>query len=378
MSDSANKSVAPLNPIGALQAHPIYSVAENLTDYLGIRRDWITFAQLLSIVAGRMATPINLDIVSDQWSVDIQIADRLTAIIPGTVARIDTYAQFRDVEKKGFAGKYVLWARRDFPKMFHEFTGFTSRAPESLGSSPSLWRISPRCNAPIAPAATLRLISSASERFLENFAEAFSSRIRDRPGQDRIAEIINCLNTRVRYICPFRDQIIAGPFVGSTSVLSPTNMQIVERLLQIFTVIRRVLSDSRDTSHITVADYEAVRVFLKNLPLVPNDRIISAEAIFIAERIYATVNTGPYQLALPDRSSEGHKWFSRNQAVKWTDLAYSTIKKYFGELEDSGILTSTIARNNRERGRSIFYRFLEGLTPPFNLSNPFSALPSLA
>ena len=58
------------------------------------------------------------------------------------------------------------------------------------------------------------------------------------------------------------------------------------------------------------------------------------------------VHADGYQLALPDQSDAGHRWFTRNHVAKWADLGYTTIKKHLQEMEDDGLLVSTVDRNN--------------------------------
>lgn len=353
----------------ALQQHPIYQVANDLASFLGLERDWIGFAELLSLFAGRMATPINLDIVSDQWAIDLAIADRIASIMPEKVVPIDTYKEFRAEEQQGFSDRYVLWFRRDYPRLHQDLIGFMARSPDAAEGAPSIWRVRPSFVEPSANTPTLRLIANSTVRKLDRFAESFASKVGSPTHRTRLVEVIETLCPRVSYQNPFRDQV--------SGKLAPSLMLIVERLLQVFANVRRVRTDFHTRGVVTPEDYEAVRLLLVNLPLVPVDRVVSAQAIETAERIHVRVYAGDHQLALPDHSSAGHHWFTRDHAVKWTQLGYTTAKKHLSELEDDGLVVSTVDRNNREQGRIIHFRFAEDRAPPFDWTNPFAALPTL-
>jgi hypothetical protein len=155
-------------------------------------------------------------------------------------------------------------------------------------------------------------------------------------------------------------------------------MLILERLLQVVANLRRVVCGfGRAEPAVTPEDYRAVRALLSSLPLAPIDRSISAHAIDTADRLFKAIGSNDHQLSLPDRSTEGHGWFTRADAIRWTGFGYTTVKKHLGELEDDGILVSTVAQNNRDHGRQIHFRFADTRAPPFGWANPFEALPDL-
>jgi DNA-binding transcriptional ArsR family regulator len=83
-------------------------------------------------------------------------------------------------------------------------------------------------------------------------------------------------------------------------------------------------------------------------------------------------------IELPDLSVYGPKWFTRGNAMDWTDLSYNTVKKHLRQLEEEGLLRSTVAQNNREQGRQIHFQFVDNRAPPFAWKNPFEGLPQLA
>ncbi len=359
-----------VNSQNALRNHPVYQLVDDLTSYLRIGPDWIAFAELLSLSAGRMAMPINLDVVSDQWALDLNIADRIACLLQDAVLPIDTYKVLRAEEEQGFTGRYVLWFRRDYPKLYDDLVGFMARAPDSLESAPSIWRIRPGFVEPTNDTPTLRLIASAADRNLDGYAASFASAVGSPVHRDRLTQAIETLCPRLNYRCSFRDRLCG--------ILAPTSMLVLERMLQLFANLRRVKNDFRGEAAITAGDYEAVRFVLVNLPLVPVDRVITAQTLKTAEQIHAGVHADGYQLALPDQSDAGHLWFTRNHVAKWSDLGYTTIKKHLQEMEDDGLLVSTVDRNNRQHGRVIHYRFAENRAPPFGWNNPFAALPELA
>lgn len=358
-----------VNSLSPLQNHAVYEVINDLSSYLRMPRDWIASAELLSLGAGRMAMPFNLDIASDQWTLDLNIADRIACILPGAVVPIDTYREFRNEEQANFSGRAVLWFRRDYRKLHHDLTTFLTRAPDSSECAPSLWRIRPDFIEPTADSATLRLIASAADRNLDGFAVSFASAAGCPAHRERLKRVLETLCPRTNYPCAFRDRL--------TGVLAPANMLIFERLLQVFANVRRVRTDFEGEPSITQEDYAATRTFLVNLPLVPVDRVIKARTLQAAEQIYVAVHADNYQLALPDQSDAGHHWFTRSHVAKWSGFGYTTVKNLLYELEDDGLLISTVDRNNRQHGRIIHYRFAENRLPPFGWRNPFTALPEL-
>jgi hypothetical protein len=186
----------------------------------------------------------------------------------------------------------------------------------------------------------------------------------------QLQNVVEALSRRTNYPCSFRDKL-PGDF-------DPIAMLIFERLLQVIADLRRILTQSTPTTEMVVpADYNAARTLLRLLPLAPADRTISSQALATAQRLFVAARSAQHQLVVPDRSADGHSWFTRIDAVKWADFSYTTAKKLLSELEDEGILESTIAQNNRERGRVIHYRFADGRHSPFGWRNPFELLPKI-
>jgi hypothetical protein len=128
---------------------------------------------------------------------------------------------------------------------------------------------------------------------------------------------------------------------------------------------------------IEIADYRCARALLTNLPLTPIGTSVSPRALDVADVIYEALKDNNYQRSVPDHSKEGNKWFRRAEAVNWTGLSYTVVKSHLAELEDEGLLRSTIAETDRRQGREIHYRFNESRAPPFAWRNPFVSLPTL-
>jgi len=160
-------------------------------------------------------------------------------------------------------------------------------------------------------------------------------------------------------------------------------MVIFNRVLRVFAALRIGWIDrddeqvSSEKSQILIDDYRLSREFLTSLPLAPVDSSASAYAIETAEALYDATEGAPgYQQTVPGCSDLGQKVFTRRRAQEITGLSYNSVKSHLSELEDAGILESTVIPGKRERGKQIYFRFLEGRAPPFGLSSPYQDLPS--
>ena len=98
----------------------------------------------------------------------------------------------------------------------------------------------------------------------------------------------------------------------------------------------------------------------------------------LAEAIYDAIHGAKKGIELPDLSQHKATWFTRQDAIGWTKLGYSTVKQHLRDLEEEGLVQSTVAQNNRECGKQIHFRIVDGRTPPFERRNPFEGLPDLA
>ena len=341
-------------------------------DSLGIPGDLITCALFFSWAAGLKRIPVGVIVISDQRELDLAIVDRLGQILPNSMATVDTYHQYISLEKEGFPEKAVLHARRPSRRLFEELSTYRSTTLDPCQSgSPSVWQISSSATETNPGSATLSLYSSSSGRQISQFVNDSITV----SCSDQCNSIRGLMQMLIYCKYPLRAEIMHLPQCLNDCGLRPDQTLIVDRFVQVFCHLRRILSDFSDTPRGCLDDYLAVRALLQHLPLVPVDRNVSGSAIHMAEQIHAKVVLGTYQLALPDRSSEGHKWFTREDARKWTGVAYNTVKKRLQELEDDGQIVSSVSSDHRKQGTQLYYRFRDIHTPPNAWRNPFELLP---
>lgn len=364
------------DPLSSLRSHPVFPVADILARYLGLPRSLVQLVQYFSLAAGRMVTPIHLEIISDSWDVDLHVANAILDLLHENVPRVDTHRQLRALERKDFNGLAAILIRGDHPFLFRNATEYTARLTLSDFYLPSVWRVTERPLTLPSVASTLRLHvsrdsdaeqSGAAARDIDYFGESFATLVCT--GDDEfLAEIILQLPQQPTYDCPFRERY--------RRTVGPSMMLVFERLLLVLTALRIQWATSADRRReITPADYYAARSLLTTLPLVPIDRRLSPSALKTAETIFDSIQRTGHQLTLPDRSSEGYGWFTRKDAKDWTGLSYTSVKKHLQELEDEGLLLSTLHQNSRDYGKQIHFRFRPGEGPPFGWRNPFDGLP---
>ena len=361
-----------------LRSHPVSAIIEPLSRYTGIGRSLITLTEYLSLSAGKMVMPVNIDLVTDQEGLDLQVVDRLLRIDRSCVARIDTHRQFYALEKDGFENLAVILIRRFHSHLYRNVVGCMARSPDPEEFLPSVWRIVSQDTDPFLMAPTLRLFTKQVPRKLQDFAHAYA--VAAGPTQDceYLSGLLNTL-ARTCYPCYFRQHysMESNATTGEDApTIGPLPLLVLERMLQVFANLRRLI-DRRSERAITIPDYRAVRALLLSLPLAPVDRTVSAHAIDTAKKIFDAVHSGNHQLSLPDRSGEGHGWFTRVHAMKWAECAYNTVNKHLQELENDGIVISTKAQNNRDHGVKIHFRFADGHVPPFRWKNVFEGLPDI-
>ena len=94
-----------------VREHPLYDVAADLEEHIGVRCDLIHITIFLSAAAGNMVSPIPLDIYSNSLSADLMVAQRILDLLRGKYRRVDTHKQFREIERKGYAALAVLLVR---------------------------------------------------------------------------------------------------------------------------------------------------------------------------------------------------------------------------------------------------------------------------
>lgn len=250
----------------------------------------------------------------------------------------------------------AVLARGDHPFLFRNATEYTARRTLSDFYLPSVWRVTERpLTLPSVPS-TLRLYvsresdpeqSGAVACDIDYFGESFATLVCT--GDDEfLADLILRLPQPPLYDCPFRERFRRS--IGHSVML------VLERLLLVLAAFRIHWPTSADRrQEIAPADYYAARALLTNLPLVPIDRRLSPSALKTAETVFDSIQRTGHQLSLPDRSSEGHGWFTRQDAKDWTGLSYTSVKKHLQELEE-GLLLSTLGQNNRDHPSGLWAR----------------------
>ena len=353
----------------SVRDHPLYATASELEPYLGVTCDLVHLAILMSVAGGCMVMPLPVDIYSNSLTADLMVAHRILDLLPGRVRRVDTYKQFRELERRQFAGLATILIRGTHRTLFRDTTEYTAGLGFDVYRLPSVIRITdqPPPTGPVPH--TLCIMAAQAERDLEDFPYAYAS-FKTGPGRARLTELLLKLPVEPAYPCAFRDR-----FKGSTDSGS---MLVFERILILVTAIRVHHPDSLDTQpSIGLSDYRCARSLLMNMPLSPVGTSVSPKALESADVIYGALKDKNYQRSVPDRSTEGNKWFRRFEAMSWTGLSYTAVKSHLAELEDEGLLRSTRAETDRRQGREIHYRFNDSRAPPFSWRNPFSSLPDL-
>ena len=348
--------------------HPVYKTASALEEHIGIKCDLIHLAIFLSAAAGNMVSPLPLDIYSNSLIADLMVAQRILELLRGKYRSVDTHKQFREIERKGYAGLAVLLVRGNHRTFFRDATEYTAGLGIDVFRLPSVIRITDQLPSVTPVPHTLRIMAAQAERDLDDFAHAYAT-YKERPRGRDLHQLLLKLPVHPTYSCAFRDG-----FKGKTD---SSSMLIFERLLLVVSAIRTNHPESPDTRPgIDISDYRCTRTLLTKLPLCPIGTAVSPKALASAELIYDELKGGRHQLSLPDHSAEGSKWFRRAEAMTWTGLGYTAVKAHLAELEGEGLLRSAIARTDRKQGREIHYRFQDSRAPPFTWRNPFDSLPT--
>jgi DNA-binding transcriptional ArsR family regulator len=355
------------NDLGEERHHPVNDTASELERYLGIKCDLIHMTILMSVAGGCMVMPVPVEIFSNSPSADVMVTLRIFDLVPGRVRRVDTHKQFRELEKRGFAGLAAILIRGTHRTLFRDTTEYTAGLGVDVYRLPSVIRITDRPS-PTSPIPhTLCVMAAQAERDLDDFPHSFAT-FKPGPGRERLAALLMKLPVEPDYPCAFRDRFKGSADSGS--------MLVFERILLLITAIRVHHPDSLDRRpYVGISDYRCARALLTNLPLSPIGTSVSAKALETAEVIYEALKDAKYQRSVPGRSAEGNKWFRRSEAMNWTGLSYTAVKYHLTELEDEGLLRSTLAETDRRQGREIHYRFIESRAPPFAWRNPFASLP---
>jgi len=349
--------------------HPLYRTAAELEQYLGLSCDLIHLTILMSVAGGCMVAPLPIVIYSNSLTADLMVAHRILDLLPGRSRRVDTHKQFRELERRGYAGLAALLIRGTHRTFFRDTTEYTAGLGADVFRLPSLIRITDNLTSTPPVQHTLQLMAAQAERDLDDFAHAFAT-FKTGPGREALTDLLLKLPVEPDYSCAFRDR-----FKGS---VESGSMLVFERMLLLIAAIRIYHPSSLDRRpRIGTSDYRCARALLTNLPLSPIGTSVSPKALESAEMIFEVLKAESYQRTLPDHSLEGSKWFRRAEAATWTGLSYSSAKSYLAELEEEGLLRSTIAVSDRKQGREIHYRFNQSRAPPFAWHNPFSSLPEI-
>jgi hypothetical protein len=349
----------------------VIRLADWLAAYIGVERNLIQLMELLSLAGGCMGCPLHLDVRTDHLVADLHLANRILDLSEA-VERVGNSRQLHQLERQGLTRVHVLFVQARGRELFRTLTvGLALTSPRAHG--PSVWQVEDRVSAHSPSPTALCLMTTEVDRDLRGFGPAFANVPTDRTTDEAGGELVSFIKrlpNRPSFRCPLRDRYL--------DLLSPERALILERVLQVFAATRRILSDAPPSGSVSTDDYRASRALLCNLPLTQAERSLPPAAAVTAESLYHQSTSPAHQLSLPDRSGEGANWFTREDARAWTGLAYNTVKKHLRHMEEDGLVLSTIAETNRERGRKIHFRFAQGRSPPFNLGNPFDVLPPIS
>lgn len=381
--DGADVRPSRLEP---LRCHPIGRTADDLSGHLSQPRNLLHVAQFLSVVGGALGFPLHLEIVTPTPDLDSLIANKLLDLVRGNVIEIDTQRQLRALDRNRYRiprqandpshnsptvdtpVRVILV--RGTPELFRQTHAMLSRTPAYGDPWPSSWRISSNPTGFDEQPASLRIYASRLPRRFAGVAEAYAS---PRPlgyAGSVVAGQLLRLGPEPHLDCPFRHEFNVP--------ITPVQRLVLERLLQVFAHWRcgSCPGQQGNPPGITRADYLAARALLLELPLIPGDRNLSPQAQETATRVHAKVEGGA-GLVLPNESPNGERWFTRSDCALWTGQAYNTAKTHLNDLLGEGVLRTVRAKNNRDRGAQIHFRFPPDRAPPFEWFNPFDSLPDL-
>ena len=350
------------NALSDMQDHPLYRTAAELEKYLGLDCDLVHLIILMAVAGGCMVAPLPLVIYSNSLTADLMVAHRILDLLPGRTRRVDTHKQFRELERRGYAGLAAILIRGTHRTLFRDATEYAAGLGVDTFRLPSLIRITdhPPSTPPVPH--TLQVMAAQVERNLDDFAHAFAT-FKTGPGREALTDLLLSLPVEPDYPCAFRDRFKGSADSGS--------MLVFERVLLLVASIRISRPDSLDRRPLVeISDYRCARALLTKLPLFPIGTSVSPKALESAEVIFEALKLELYQRTLPDHSAEGSKWFRRTEAAAWTGLGYTAVKSHLAELEEEGLLRSTIDVSDRRQGREIHYRFHQSRAPALRLAQP--------
>lgn len=267
----SNDGISPENeaipkPLEFLKGHPLAEVAELLGDYMGIGIDSISLMMLISRAAGRIGTPINLAIYSDDPGAENLIADRIINILPESVKRPESIKRIRELADQGFEDTELVLIRSLHNSLFRFATETACR--DTLRSSPpSVWLISDEQAATPRLGPTLALMARQTDRELAGFGHQFSrgAESEESVSLQTLRQLVLQLGHRARYKCPFQEKIRAG--------FKPSESLIFNRTLATIAALRMEMSNlhgkfqPKSESVVTIDDYRVARSLVNALPI---------------------------------------------------------------------------------------------------------------
>ena len=182
--------MSDIDPLSLLKKHPVYAITDPLAEFMGVEKDLVQFIEFLSLVAGRMVMPVNIDIQTNQVAVDLHLANKVMDLRRGHVARVDTHREFRALERAEFYLKgakllhysdepvgalrplAVVLIRGTHRLLQRETSEYTARLTGGDFSLPSIWRISDLVSGLPPVASSLRVQAGQANRMLDDFGHA--------------------------------------------------------------------------------------------------------------------------------------------------------------------------------------------------------------
>ena len=365
-----------------LENHALGEVAEILDDYLGTGSDAISLMMYISRAAGRLGTPFNLAVYSDDPGAENLIADRIINIVSESVKRTETIKRFRDLADNGFEDTELVLVRSLHNGLFR-FACEAACRDTAKASPPSVWLISDDHTTIPKLGPTLVLMARQTDRCLTGFGYQFSrsSEFEESPSLKKLRQLMLQLGHRRKYGCAFQGSIRAE--------FKPSDSLIFNRTLTTIAALRIEMANLNGEFQpesefvVSIDDYRVARRLLNALPIPGELSHLSPYAAETGALLYEAFAANPnHQKTIPDNSDFGNKAFTRQQAVTESGHSYNTVKDHLRRLEEEGIIESMAVHEQRKHSRvrrqgvQLYFRFTNARSPPFGTSNPFASLPT--
>ncbi|MEO2015628.1 MAG: hypothetical protein ABGZ53_14790, partial [Fuerstiella sp.] len=239
---------------------PLGTVGTVLGDFLETGVDLISLLMFLLRISGRIGSPMNLQLVTNNLTVEVMLVDRLLdldrrsccyGMNPEDLGRGATIRSKRD----------VVVFRRGKHSDFNLACEVTCRY-RAESSPPSIWHITDTRPKTTNIGPTLAIQASDITRSLRGFGHSFSP-ISMRPGQsiaeDWLRQLLEQLRFKLGFTCPFVESLRAK--------MRPEDMLIVSRLLVTIAAVRSAILGMEHGLMerqivITVDDYAVTRRLL--------------------------------------------------------------------------------------------------------------------